>query len=94
MVEVFRKYDGSGEDRSGQWPPSGFVSSCLDKVRMKIIQQLWFIAHSAKIHNLLFPIKPFLQHADDFVLASDGFFLRFYKILEIANPPFKVIDAS
>ena len=57
MVEVLRQNNGSSEDRTGQRASARFVASRLDLVRMKKAQKMGLVVHSAKIHNLFFPIK-------------------------------------
>ena len=55
---------------------------------------MWFIAHSAKIHNLFVVAKLFLEHRDDLILALDVFFKQPYDFFKILDASLKVEDLA
>ena len=93
MVEVFGKNHGSSEYGTGERAPSGLIAPGLHKALMQIIQQMCFLLHAAKLHNLSFLVKPFLQHGNDFVLAGDDLLVGFHEILKVTDPPFQNVNS-
>ena len=55
---------------------------------------MWFIAHSAKIHNLFVVAKLFLEHRDDLLLAFNVFFKQSDDFFQILDASFEVDDLA